>query len=153
MNNYVLIWGDLLSCDPLRGSYDSQSPIVPHLVATLIYLSQNYSYYIRGDGSPLTPKKSDWLNIIIKNKLSITIIINQTITSGVFPDNSKIAKGKGWSTYGRKLLIQVHKKILNVPCTSNYIKILLRTIFSTIPKTELAAFELIDKVTSTMDRC
>ena len=27
--------------------------LVPHLVATLIYLSQNYSYYIRGDRSPL----------------------------------------------------------------------------------------------------
>ena len=41
MNNYVLIWGDWLSCDPLRGSHDSQSPhiIVPHLVETLIYLS------------------------------------------------------------------------------------------------------------------
>ena len=26
---------------------------MPHLVATLIYLSQNYSYYIRGDRSPL----------------------------------------------------------------------------------------------------
>ena len=26
---------------------------MPHLVATLIYLSQNYSYYIRGDKSPL----------------------------------------------------------------------------------------------------
>ena len=26
--------------------------LVPHLVATLIYLSQNYSYYIRGDRSP-----------------------------------------------------------------------------------------------------
>ena len=23
MNNYVLIWGDWLSCDPLRGSHDS----------------------------------------------------------------------------------------------------------------------------------
>ena len=73
MNNYVLIWGDRLSCDPLRGSHNSQSPhiwgewlscdyliripykeiLVPHLVATLIYLSQNYSYYIRGDRSPL----------------------------------------------------------------------------------------------------
>ena len=53
MNNYVLIWGDWLSCDPLRGSHDSQSPptLVPHLVATLIYLSQNYSYYIRDDSS------------------------------------------------------------------------------------------------------
>ena len=65
MNNYVIIWGDWLSCDPLRGSHDSQSPhiwgdwlscdslrgshdepitpyketLVPHLVATLIYLS------------------------------------------------------------------------------------------------------------------
>ena len=27
---------------------------MPHLVATLIYLSQIYSYYIRGDKSPLT---------------------------------------------------------------------------------------------------
>ena len=67
MNNYVLIWGDWLSCDPLRGTHDSQSPpwgshepitpseetLVPHLVATLIYLSQMYSYYIRGDRSPL----------------------------------------------------------------------------------------------------
>ena len=47
MNNYYLIWGDWLSCDPLRGSHDSQSPhiraktLVPHLVATSIYLSQN----------------------------------------------------------------------------------------------------------------
>ena len=58
MNNYVLIWGDRLSCDPLRGSHDSQSPpyketLVPNLVATLIYLSQINSYYIRGDRSPL----------------------------------------------------------------------------------------------------
>ena len=27
--------------------------VVPHLLATLIYLSQNYSYYTRGDRSPL----------------------------------------------------------------------------------------------------
>ena len=27
---------------------------MPHLVAILIYLSQNYSYYRRGDRSPLT---------------------------------------------------------------------------------------------------
>ena len=27
---------------------------MPHLVATLIYLSQNYSYYIRGDRSALS---------------------------------------------------------------------------------------------------
>ena len=55
MNNYVLIWGDWLSCDPLSGSHDSRSPqetLVPHLVATLIYLSQIHSYYIRGDRSP-----------------------------------------------------------------------------------------------------
>ena len=26
LNNYVLIWGDWLSCDPLRGSHDSHSP-------------------------------------------------------------------------------------------------------------------------------
>ena len=69
MNNYVHIWGDWLSCDPLRGSHDSQSPhiwgdwlscvsqrvtitpyketLVPHLVVTLIYLAHIYSYYIR----------------------------------------------------------------------------------------------------------
>ena len=27
--------------------------LVPHLVAALIYLSQNYSHYIRGDSLPL----------------------------------------------------------------------------------------------------
>ena len=27
---------------------------MPHLVATLLYLSQIYSHYIRGDRSPLT---------------------------------------------------------------------------------------------------
>ena len=26
---------------------------MPHFVTTLIYLSQNYSYYVRGDRSPL----------------------------------------------------------------------------------------------------
>ena len=33
--------------------------LVPHLVATLIYLSQIYSYYIRGDRSPLK-----WGNVV-----------------------------------------------------------------------------------------
>ena len=28
MNNYVLIWGDRLSCDRLRRSHDSQSPYI-----------------------------------------------------------------------------------------------------------------------------
>ena len=42
------IWGDRLSCDA-----PYKETLVPHLVATLIYLSQNYSYYIRGDRSPL----------------------------------------------------------------------------------------------------
>ena len=36
MNNYILIWGDWLSCDPLRGSHDSQSPhIRKHLCPIL----------------------------------------------------------------------------------------------------------------------
>ena len=36
MNNYVLIWGDWLSYDPLRGSHDSQSPhIRKHLCPIL----------------------------------------------------------------------------------------------------------------------
>ena len=35
-NNYVLIWGDWLSCDSLRGSHDSQSPhIRKHLCPIL----------------------------------------------------------------------------------------------------------------------
>ena len=34
MNNYVLIWGDWLSCDPLRGSHDSQSPHIWGWLAT-----------------------------------------------------------------------------------------------------------------------
>ena len=36
-----------------EGNKDNKETLVPHLVATLIYLSQNYSYYIRGDRSPL----------------------------------------------------------------------------------------------------
>ena len=36
MNNCVLRWGDWLSCDPLRGSHDSQSPhIRKHLCPIL----------------------------------------------------------------------------------------------------------------------
>ena len=36
MINYVLIWGDWLTCDPLRGSHDSQSPhISKHLCPIL----------------------------------------------------------------------------------------------------------------------
>ena len=54
MNNYVLIWGDWISCDPLGGSHDSQSPhIRKHSCPTLIYLLQIYSCYLRGDRSPL----------------------------------------------------------------------------------------------------
>ena len=56
--NHPIYGGDWLSCDPLRGSHDSQSSHirktpVPHLVATLNYLSKIYSYYISGDRSPL----------------------------------------------------------------------------------------------------
>ena len=39
-----LIWGDWLSCDPLRGSHDSQGHDSQ---------GRNYSYHIRGDRSPL----------------------------------------------------------------------------------------------------
>ena len=36
MNNDVLLWGDWLSCDPLRGPHDSQSPhIKKHLCPIL----------------------------------------------------------------------------------------------------------------------
>ena len=62
--NHPIYEGDWLSCDPLGWSHDSQAPhirkhLCPQLVATLIYLSHNYSYHIRGDRSPL--------NIIIYN--------------------------------------------------------------------------------------
>ena len=53
--NHPIYESDWLSCDSLRGSHDGQSPHirVPHLVATLIYLSHNYSYHIRGIRSSL----------------------------------------------------------------------------------------------------
>ena len=52
--NHPIYGGGWLSCDPLRGPITPYKETrVPHLVATLLYLSQIYSYYIRGDGSPL----------------------------------------------------------------------------------------------------
>ena len=36
MNNYVLIWGDWLSCDPLRGSHDSQPPHIRKLLCLIL---------------------------------------------------------------------------------------------------------------------
>ena len=66
--NHPIYAGNLWSCDPLRGSHDSQSPhirkhLCPHLVATLIYLSQMYSYYIRGDRSHINNTSSPyWVN-------------------------------------------------------------------------------------------
>ena len=56
--NHPVYGGNWLSCDSLRESHDSQitpykETLVPHLVATLIYLSQVYSYFIKGDMSPL----------------------------------------------------------------------------------------------------
>ena len=40
---------------------------VPHLVATLIYLSQNYSYYIRGDRSS---SKWAWTHTVLTKENS-----------------------------------------------------------------------------------
>ena len=54
MNSYVHIWGDWLSCDPLRPITPYKETLVPHLVTTLIYLSQTDLYYVRGDRSPLS---------------------------------------------------------------------------------------------------
>ena len=67
--NHPIYGGDWISCDSLTGSHDSQSPynketLVPHLVATLIYLSQIDSYYIRGDMSPLKSKYVQSLEIV-----------------------------------------------------------------------------------------
>ena len=45
MNNYVFIWGDWLSCDPLRGSHDSQSPhIRKHLCPVLWLFDRRLSF-------------------------------------------------------------------------------------------------------------
>ena len=37
MNNDVLIWGDWLACDPLRGSHDSQSPHIRKHLCTILW--------------------------------------------------------------------------------------------------------------------
>ena len=42
-----------LSEGHIIANHPYKETLVPHLVATLIYLSQNYSYYIRGDRSPV----------------------------------------------------------------------------------------------------
>ena len=49
----------MLANHPIYGGdwHPYKKTLVPHLVATLIYLSQIDSYYIRGDRSPL----SDWV--------------------------------------------------------------------------------------------
>ena len=54
--NHPIYGGDWLSCDPLRESHVTpyKETLVPHLVATLIYLSQSYSCHIKSDRSPLT---------------------------------------------------------------------------------------------------
>ena len=55
--NVTLSEGHMIANHPIYGVigyHVTLSPSVPHLVATLIYLSQNYSYYIRGYRSPLT---------------------------------------------------------------------------------------------------
>ena len=64
MNNYVLIWGDWLSWSPITPYKET---LVPHLVATLNYLSQTYSYHIRGDISPLIPCKTHWQKNLISH--------------------------------------------------------------------------------------
>ena len=57
---------------------------MPHLVATLIYLSQIYSYYIRGDMSPLrhlryflsmNGRRVCYLGVKINKKSDIYVIL------------------------------------------------------------------------------
>ena len=43
-----------LSESHMIANHPYKETLVPHLVATLIYFSQIYSYYIRGDRSPLS---------------------------------------------------------------------------------------------------
>ena len=45
---------------------------MPHLVATLIYLSQTYSYYVRGDRSPLNPTFGHHL-VFAKNNIQVLL--------------------------------------------------------------------------------
>ena len=47
--------------------------LVPHLVATLIYLSQTSSYYIWGDISPSS-------QVIIRSMRNITLFLEQSGT-------------------------------------------------------------------------
>ena len=56
MGHMIATYKVWLSCDPHMGHMISpyKETIMPHLVVTLIYLSQNYSYHIRGDRSPLS---------------------------------------------------------------------------------------------------
>ena len=61
-----LIWGDWLSCDPLRGSHDSQSPQYMGWLATLSSDRDTFSYP-RDDISDL---KSGFTN---RNKIIETL--------------------------------------------------------------------------------
>ena len=56
---------------------------MPHLVATFIYLSQNYSYYIRGDRSHLTQCFLQFLLLLL---LSCIIMINSLPEEVVYLD-------------------------------------------------------------------
>ena len=89
--NHPIYGGDWLSCvwgcvgvisyhvTLSRGSHDSQSPhIRKHLCPILwqqIYLSQNYSYYVRGDRSPLTDDHSG----LYKKVLEMFLLVCNTL--------------------------------------------------------------------------
>ena len=58
--------------------------LVPHLVATLIYLSEMYSYYIRGDRSPLGSRNTRYsINVVCYINLfsAGTVFRRQNLTS------------------------------------------------------------------------
>ena len=58
--------------------------LVPHLVAILIYLSQNYSYYIRGDRSPLTLMFLKYCTLLVlRSTLDVEIWRLQTSDSDI----------------------------------------------------------------------
>ena len=58
---------------------------MPHLVATLIYLSQNYSYHIRGDRSPLGSYFYVLDILGLKKMVSMIDQANVKPVSGVIP--------------------------------------------------------------------
>ena len=71
---------------------------MPHLVATLIYLSQIYSYYIKGDRSPLNKATGSdgFRNELLKygckhSATPVATIFNNIFKTGHYPETWKLS--------------------------------------------------------------